>query len=229
MTTIDCRDRTTRQINTRIRELCGEGETEITLVHPNARHNLAVALLSEVRVTLAGSAGYYCGAMMDGASVHIEGSAGWGTGEGMLTGRIVVERNAGNGAAASIRGGTVVVKGSAGARAGIAMKGGLLVVGGNAGYMTGFLMQKGVIIICGDAGEATADSMYEGTVYVAGRTDNLGNDTQVGEPSGEEAAFLAETLATHGLPAAGPFKKIVSARKLWSFDKKELDLWRAAL
>jgi hypothetical protein len=141
MTVVDCAGLTVRQVNQALRRLIGAGEREIAVRHPAARHNLAVAILS------------------DGAQIEIHGSAGWGVAEGLLSGTVVVDGHAGNAAAASIRGGEVVVRGDAAARAGIAMKGGLLVIGGSAGYMTGFMMQRGTIVVCGDAAEGIADSM----------------------------------------------------------------------
>jgi glutamate synthase domain-containing protein 3 len=226
---IDCTDQPTRAINRRLRELAEEGPAEVTLLHPNARHNFAVALLKRITITIDGSVGYYCGGLNDGADIHVRGSAGWGTAESMMSGHVVVDGNAGNGAAAAIRGGTVVVRGNASARAGISMKGGVLVIGGNAGYMTGFMMQKGRIIICGDAGEALADSMYEGTIYIGGRIAELGNDAVVEEPSTEENDWIGETLEQNKMTAGGSFKRIVAGRKLWTFSRHELELWREAL
>jgi methylamine---glutamate N-methyltransferase subunit B len=109
------------------------------------------------------------------------------------------------------------------------MKGGTLLIGGNCGYMAGFMMQKGRIIICGDAGEALADSMYEGVVFIGGQIADLGNDAVLEEPTEDEQAALPKLLATYQLPAPAAFKKVVSGRKLWNFDRKELDVWRAAL
>jgi glutamate synthase domain-containing protein 3 len=109
------------------------------------------------------------------------------------------------------------------------MKGGTLLIGGRCGYMAGFMMQKGRIVICGDAGEALADSMYEGVAFVGGKIDSLGNDAVVQEPTAEDRAALAELLATYSVPAPAAFKKVVSGRKLWNFDRKELELWKVAL
>src|SRR5207248_2222713 len=172
---------------------------------------------------------YYCAGMIDGAQVEIRGSAGWGTAESMLNGTIIIDGNAGSGVAASIRGGTVVVRGDAAARAGVSMKGGTLLIGGSCGYMAGFMMQKGRIIVCGDAGDALADSMYEGVVFVGGRIEALGNDAVIEEPTADEQAALTELLATYQMPAPAAFKKVVSGRKLWNFDRKELGVWKAAL
>jgi len=128
-----------------------------------------------------------------------------------------------------MRGGTVVVRGDAAARAGVSMKGGTLLIGGSCGYMAGFLMQKGRIVICGNAGEALADSMYEGVVYVGGEIASIGNDALIDTASDEEQASLAGLLQLYQVPAPPSFKKIVSGRRLWNFDRKEMDLWKVAL
>jgi glutamate synthase domain-containing protein 3 len=227
--TIDCRGRLTRDINRDIRAAIARGETDLRVLNPDARHNLGVALLQPVRVAFEGSVGYYCAGMMDGAQVEVRGSAGWGAAESMMGGAMVIDGSAGSGVAASIRGGTVVVRGDAAARAGVSMKGGTLLIGGSCGYMAGFMMQKGRIIVCGDVGDAVADSMYEGTVFVGGKIASLGNDAVIAEPSPEDRAALANLLASYNVPAPATFQKIVSGRKLWNFDKKDLEVWKAAL
>jgi glutamate synthase domain-containing protein 3 len=228
MKTVDCASRSVREVNQAIRRLIADGEAEILVQNSGARHNLAVAILQDVAITIDGPVGYYAGGMSDGVRLTIRGSAGWGVAECMLSGQVVVDGHAGNGAAASIRGGTVVVRGDAAARAGIAMKGGQLVIGGDTGYMTGFMMQRGRIIVCGDAGPALADSMYEGTVFVGGAIAELGNDTIVSDATPEEQAEIRATLAQYGLKGPAAFRKVVSGRKLWNYDKKELDAWKAA-
>jgi glutamate synthase domain-containing protein 3 len=226
---IDTRGQTTREINRQLRDAIAASQGDIHVLEPEARHNLGVALLQPVHVVFEGSVGYYCGGMMDGAHVEIRGSAGWGAGESMMNGTLIIDGNAGSGVAASIRGGTVVVRGDAAARAGVSMKGGTLVIGGSAGYMAGFMMQKGRIVICGDAGDALADSMYEGIVFVGGRLEALGNDAVVEKPTTEDRAALKALLKTYNLPAPAQFQKVVSGRKLWNFDRKELELWKVAL
>jgi glutamate synthase domain-containing protein 3 len=227
--TLPCTGKTTREINRQLREAIAAGQTEIRVSEPDARHNLGVALLQPVRVIFEGSVGYYCAGMMDGAHVEVRGSVGWGAAESMLSGTVIVDGSAGSGVAASIRGGTVVVRGNAAARAGVSMKGGTLLIGGDCGYMAGFMMQKGRIIICGDAADALADSMYEGVVYVAGRIAALGNDAILAEPTDAELAELRDLLATYQMPMPSHFQKVVSGRKLWNFDRKELELWKVAL
>ena len=226
---IDCRSKTTREINRQIREASAAGEREIHVLHPEARHNLGVALLQPVYLIFEGSVGYYCAGMIDGARIEIHGSAGWGTAESMLNGTVIIDGNAGSGVAASIRGGTVVVRGDAAARSGVSMKGGALLIGGNCGYMAGFMMQKGKIIICGDAGDALADSMYEGVVFVGGKIASLGNDAVIEEPTSEDEAWLSPLLHEYKIRGPARFKKVVSGKKLWNFDRKELEVWKAAL
>jgi glutamate synthase domain-containing protein 3 len=226
---INCRGKTTREINRLLREAVAAGHRDIRVLEPDARHNLSVALLQPVHVVFEGSVGYYCAGMSDGAYVEVRGSAGWGAAESMMGGTVVIDGSAGSGVAASLRGGTVVVRGDAAARAGVSMKGGTLVIGGSCGYMAGFMMQKGRLVIGGDAGDALADSMYEGVVFVGGRIASLGNDAVIEEPAAGELAAVKDLLATYQVPAPPSFRKVVSGRKLWNFDKKELDLWKAAL
>jgi glutamate synthase domain-containing protein 3 len=219
----------TRAINQQIRKGIDAGQREFRLLEPEARHNLAVAILSPIHIVMEGSVGYYCGGMGDGAHIEILGSAGWGTAESMMNGAVVVNGNAGSGVAASIRGGTVVVRGDAAARAGVSMKGGTLLIGGSCGYMCGFMMQKGRIIICGNAGDALADSMYEGEVFVGGDIQALGNDAIIQEPSSADMSAIKELLTSYGVPAPKSLRKVVSGRKLWNFDRKERELWKVAL
>ncbi len=229
MQDIDCTGKTSRAINQEIRHHIQAGETEIRVHHPQARHNLGVAVLQAVKLTLTGSVGYYCGGLIDGPRIEVHGSCGWGVAESMLSGTVIVQQNAGNSAAASIRGGTVVVRGSASSRAGIAMKGGTLIVQGNSGYMTGFMLQKGTIIVCGDTAAALGDSMYEGRIFVGGRISDLGNDAVIEEVMDQDRLFLATTLAEYDIAAPASFQKVVSGRRLWQFDKKDFDTWREAL
>jgi glutamate synthase domain-containing protein 3 len=230
--TLDCAKLTTREINSTIKRLAAEGETEIHLINPEARHSLGVAIFYPVKIVVEGTAGYFCGGMNDGATFHILGNTGWSVGECMLSGEIVVERNAASGTGASIRGGTVVVKGHVGGRTGISQKGGLIVVGGNTGYMSGFMMQRGTMVICGDAAEGLGDSMYAGNIYVGGKLAQLGNDAVIKEMTDEDKDFLTETLAHYGLSEKRDitdFKKIGSGGRLHNFSKADFELWRVAM
>ncbi len=227
--TIDCDGKTIREINSQLRELASNGEAEVLLKNPGARHNLAVAMPEGLTLTVDGPAGYYPGGLNDGATIHIRGSVGWGAAESMRDGTVVIDGDAGNAVAASIRAGTVVVKGSVSTRAGIAMKGGLLLIGGDAGQSAGFMMQKGLMVICGDAAEGVADSMYAGTVLVGGKVHGTGADVVDAEITPEERRILDEALARFEIPAPRAFRKLVSGKKLWNFHKADLALWKEAL
>jgi glutamate synthase domain-containing protein 3 len=236
MAEIDATGHTTREINAAIRQCIADSSKEITVRNPGARHNLAVAILDDAHIRLAGSAGYYCGGLIDGASIEIEGSAGWGVAESMLSGTVRVHGSAGSGAAAAIRGGTAVIHGDAAARLGVSMKGGRVIVAGNCGYMAGFMAQKGTLVVCGDVGEAFADSMYATVCYVGGKIANLGTDAVIAAMDPGEAERLEETLSAYlpvslrdAKPAAADFKKVVAGRKLWNFDKREWRIWQEAL
>jgi methylamine---glutamate N-methyltransferase subunit B len=227
---VDCRGRSMREINRALREAVAAGEPSIRVVHPEARHSLAVALLVPVEIRIEGSVGYYCAGMGDGPRITIAGSAGWGLAECIMGGEVICEGSAGNGAAASIRGGRVVIRGDAAARAAISLKGGTVLIGGSTGYMTGFMMQKGTIVVCGDAAEGLGDSMYAGEIYVGGRIAGLGNDAVEQPMTGEDVTRLADLLDGYALPGdARRFHKIVSGGRLHNFNKHEFEMWRAAL
>ncbi len=229
--TFDCGGRSTREINTFLRDAAGRGpETEVVLLNPDSRHNLAVGLTSPLAIRVEGHVGYYCAGLCEGVDVRISGGAGWGLAENLMSGRVQISGSAGSAAGATMRGGTVVVGGDAGARCGVAMKGGTLVVGGDAGYMTGFMMQKGVLIVGGDAGEALGDSLYEGKIYVRGSIAALGSDAVQADLMEEDITILAAALSDAGMDIApAEFKKIVSGKKLYNFDKNEKEIWKTAL
>jgi len=236
MAEIDAAGRTTRDVNAEMKRLIAEGITEITIHNPGARHNLAVAVLTPVRIRIAGSAGYYGAGLNGGAAVDIAGSAGWGVAESMLEGHVRVQGSAGSGAAAAIRGGTVVIHGDAAARVGISMKGGEVIVAGNCGYMAAFMAQKGMLIVCGDAGEAFADSMYSTVCYVGGRIGSMGTDAVLAPMEASDMRALDASLRANlpeevraGLPKPDAFQKVVAGRKLWNFDKREWRVWQEAL
>jgi methylamine---glutamate N-methyltransferase subunit B len=227
---IDCAGRPTREINREIKRAASEGAEEIVLINPRARHNLCVALFSPVTVRVRGDAGWYCAGMLDGGTVAVEGNCGWGVAENAMSGRVEVLGNAGTGAGATMRGGELYVAGDTGSRAAISLKGGAVVVGGSVGYMSGFMMQRGSLVVCGDAGEALGDSMYEGTIYVAGSVASLGADAVDAELGNADVEFLRAELERHGIDRdPRGFRKIVSGRKLWSFSKKEFEVWKTAL
>jgi len=219
--TIDARALSTREINTRIKKAINAGK-RLTIINPDARHNLCVGVITPGSIAFQGSVGYYCCSYCDGINVLVEGNTGWGFADNLMSGRILVKKDVGASAAASMRGGELVVLGNAGARAGISMKGGTLIIGGDSGFLTGFMMQKGRIIVLGDVGDAAGDSMYEGVVYVGGEIGSLGADAKVESVSKQEESELLSTLEGLKLPGATKrFRKIISAKKLYHYDSLE--------
>jgi glutamate synthase domain-containing protein 3 len=218
-------DRPLREVNRDIRSALAAG-SDVTVTEPLSRHNLAVALTGTGRVSLRGSAGYYCGGLSAGPEIHVEGNAGWGAGEALASGLMRIDGNAGMSAGASMRGGTVHIKGNAGPRTGIAMKGGNLVVEGDVGYSSGFMAHGGRLIVCGDALASIADSLWLGSVWVAGEIKSLGIDARVVEPKEHELREVDGLLTVLGVPAADrDWKQIISAEDLWYFEARDAQKW----
>ena len=235
---LDCAAHSTREINRFLKdaiENAPDGEiAEVALMNPDSRHNLAVGIVSPLRVRIEGPVGYYCAGLCDGIDVRIEGGAGWGLAENLMGGRVWLRDSAGSSAGATMRGGELFIGGDAGARCAVAMKGGVMVVGGDVGIMTGFMMQKGVLVVGGDAGEALGDSLYEGKIYVRGEIENLGSDAHIVEMTDDDAQMLHRVLDVcdvASLQGAKPadFKKVESAKRLYNFNTKEKEIWKTAL
>src|SRR3954463_9303558 len=103
MLKLDCAKLAIRAINTGIRKDMEQGKGEVTLANPHGMHNLGVGMVGKLKLTVDGSAGYYCAGLIDGPSVEVKGNVGWGAAEGMMNGKVVIRGNAGNSVAASIR------------------------------------------------------------------------------------------------------------------------------
>ena len=65
-------------------------------------------------------------------------------------------------------------------------------------------------------------------MFVGGDIAEPGNDTVVQDASADELAEIGATLDRYAVKGPDRFRKIVSGRRLWNYDKKELDLWKAA-
>ncbi len=222
---IDARELTTREINSRIKQLISKGKNEITIRNPDARHNLAVGIIRPCKITFEGSVGYYCCSFCEGINVIVDGNSGWGLADNFMSGTVFLGKTAGASLGASMHGGEILVAGDAGARAGISMKGGAIIVAGNTGFLTGFMMQKGKIIVLGDVGDAAGDSMYEGIIYVGGNIGSLGADAKVESVTLEEKEMIKAALKKWGMQSLRKvgldFKKIVSAKRLYHYDALE--------
>ena len=83
------------------------------------------------------------------------------------------------------------------------------------------MMQKGTIIVCGDVGDAVGDSMYEGVIYVGGKITSLGNDAKIANPTQTELSVIDKKLKKNNIAGSYKFKKIISEKKLYHFDKLE--------
>ena len=228
MASVDARGLSLREVNGAIRAGLSE-DGEVVVVNPESRHNLAVGLSQPGRVLIDGNVGYYCGGMLREADIEVTGNAGWSVASDMQSGSVVVRGNASAAAGAAMRGGTLVVHGSTGPRTGISQKGGTIVIGGSVDYMSGFVSQKGLMVVCGDTGEAFADSIYEGRMFAGGDVADLGNGSVFEDPSDADRAEVADLLARGGVEGAGSgFRKIVSDRRLFNFDKRDFRIWRTA-
>lgn len=220
MVTIDCMGKTIREINTQIKALA-QTEPEIKIVNPEARHLLAVGLVAETRLTIEGSAGYFCGALTEGARIEVTNNAGWCLGENMMSGELIVRKNAGSQAASALRGSTVVIHGNGGSRVGQVMKAGTVMVQGNAGYMVGFMMLGGKIIVVGDVSDSLGEFIIRGEIYVGGEIPSLGHDAIQVDISQEDSDEIQSLLEHYKVKPPREFKKIISAQKLQKYTKRE--------
>lgn len=224
MVQIDARGLSLRQINTSLRA-AADRENQIALLHPDARHNLAVGLTKPVHLTVHGSAGYFCAGLCDGIKVDVKGNVGWGFGDNLMNGILRVEGNAGAVCGVAMRSGHIMVGGNMGSRAGQVMKGGTIVCCGEAGFRTGSMMMGGVIVILDNAGESLGEFMMDGEIYVAGKIASLGDDAVPIELRDGDEQKVETILAQHDLRHTGSWTKIISdqrALRYGDYEKGEL-------
>ena len=94
--TLDCAGRTTREINTFLRQAAQIGpEAEVALLNPDSRHNLVVGLTTPLKLHIEAHVGYYCAGLCEGVDARISGDAGWGLGENVMSGRAQLAESAG--------------------------------------------------------------------------------------------------------------------------------------
>ncbi|MDI9850127.1 glutamate synthase-related protein [Rhodoblastus sp. 17X3] len=210
MVTLDLAQISVRDANEAMRAAAARGEN-IELLNPDARHHLGVGLVAPVKVTIRGSAGYFCAGLSHGARFEIESNVGWGVGDSLYDGSIVVGGNASAIAGVALRGGEIVVKGNIGSRAGQVMKAGTLLCCGNASFLAGYMMYGGRIVILGDSGERVGEDMSAGAIYVGGKVQSLGSDARLAEMTPEEDADIHAFLRKYGVAFDGVFQKIVNA------------------
>jgi methylamine---glutamate N-methyltransferase subunit B len=215
---LDCSALSGREINAALREL-PDGAV-VTITGPRGRHNLAVGLSNELKITIAGNAGYFIGGLCDGPDIAVDGFVGWSVAENLMSGMVRVRGNASECAGASAHGRVLVIEGDASSRAAISLKGGTIAVAGDVGHMSGFMAQAGTLLVGGDAGESLGDSLYEAVIYVAGKIRSLGSDAQVEDLTSTDIARVSELARLAGFThiSAADVKKVASARQLYNFD-----------
>jgi glutamate synthase domain-containing protein 3 len=218
---LNCDELGTRGVNQALRAL-PEG-SEVELLRPRGRHNLAVGLTERVRIEIAGNAGYFLGGLSGGdgtgPDIVVDGFVGWSVGENLMGGTIRVRGSASQSAGSSARGGHIFIEGDASLRAGISLKGGVLAIAGDAGAMTGFMAQAGTILIGGNAGHGLGDSLYEAVIYVAGSIASLGTDAVVEEMTDEDVLAVKRLVEESGFDHIDPagVTRVASARQLYHF------------
>ena len=220
MAEIDARGKSVTEVNRAVRSLAESGE-EIVIDNPDARHLLCVGLLARAKVTIRGSAGYFCGGLSDGPSIEVFNNAGWGLGDNLLSGTIIVRQHASAIPGVGMRDGTIVVGGNLGSRAGQVMKGGLILCGGRANFMAGYMMMGGRIVICGDSGRSVGQDMINGAIYVGGRIEGLGDDAQIVDMAFGEDEEIRALLDQYEIPAPASFQKITSGQRLHHYSAYE--------
>ncbi|MDP7345277.1 MAG: glutamate synthase, partial [Alphaproteobacteria bacterium] len=156
MVSLDLAELSVRAANEQLREL-GAALEDVEILNPDARHHIGVGLTAPIRVTVRGSAGYFCAGLTDQARFEVSHNVGWGLGDNMYSGSVVVGGNSGAIPGVAIRGAEIVIRGNMGSRAGQVMKAGTLCCAGNANFMAGYMMYGGRIIIVGDSGERVGE------------------------------------------------------------------------
>ncbi len=220
MVTIDLSQVSVREGNEQIRAAGAAGH-DIEVLNPDARHHIGVGLIHPVKVTVRGSAGYFCAGLSDKANFIVERNVGWGLGDNMYNGSVVVGGNAGAIAGVAIRGAEIVVKGNVGSRAGQVMKKGTLLCAGNANFMAGYMMYGGRIIILGDSGERLGEDMSGGEIFLGGPLNSLGSDAMLTDTEQAEIDDIRAFLDRYEIPFKGSFQKVVNAGKKLRYGTSE--------
>ena len=220
MVTLDLSQLPVREANERLRESGAAGE-DVEVINPDARHHIGVGLVHPIKVTVQGSAGYFCAGLTDAAHFEVTHNVGWGLGDNMYSGQVVVGGNAGAIPGVAIRGAEIVIRGNMGSRAGQVMKAGTLCCCGNANFMAGYMMYGGRIVILGDSGERVGEDMTGGELYVAGKVQDLGSDAMLTDTVAAEVDEILEFLDRYSIAFKGTFQKIVNAGKKLRYGTSE--------
>ena len=182
-----------RELNTRLRELAGNGTGKIEIRNVHGQRYIGTNLKKAVEVEISGTPGNDLGAFMDGPRIFILGNAQDGCGNTMNSGEIIVHGHAGDITGLSARGGKIFIRDDVGYRAGIHMKEyqdkkPALVIGGTAQDFLGEYMAGGVLILLGltlGDGEPykarfIGTGMHGGVIYLRGSIDDYQLGREVG-------------------------------------------------
>ena len=220
MATIDARGKSITEINRQIRQLALQGE-EIIIEYPDARHHLCVGVLTQAKVIIRGSTGYFCGGLCDGVTIEVENNVGWAVADNLLSGIVIVGKNASAVPGMAMRGGKVIVRGDLGSRAGTIMKDGLIFAGGRANFMAGYMMMGGRLVICGDSGRDVGQNIIGGEIFVGGTIEKLGADAKLIEVTAGEVEEISALADEYKIKAPSSWQKVVSAQKQHKYKKYE--------
>ncbi len=220
MVSFDLASLSVREVNEQLRAAGAAGE-DVQIVNPDARHHIGVGLTEPIKVTIEGSAGYFCAGLSDQAQFEVTHNVGWGVGDNMYSGSVMVGGNAGAIPGVAIRGAEIVIRGNMGSRAGQVMKAGTLCCAGNANFMAGYMMYGGRIIILGDSGERVGEDMSAGEIFIGGTVEDLGSDAMLTDVDASEIENIFAFLDRYGLNFKGSFSKVINAGKKLRYGSSE--------
>ena len=202
--TVDARGVYYRELNQQIRDLIGQGYTEITVDGVNGQRYIADGLIDKVSIVINGVPGNDLGAFMDGPTVTVNENAQDGVGNTMNSGKIIIRGHAGDVIGYGMRGGKVFVRDDVGYRVGIHMKSykgqvPIIIAGGRAGDFFGEYMAGGLLVLLGLGAEGTpvgdylGTGMHGGTIFVRGEVMEslLGREVRVFPLEDEDKSTLS--------------------------------------
>jgi len=207
--TVDAKGVYYRDLNSRVRELIGNGYAEIVIDGVNGQRYIGDGLTDKVNIIINGVAGNDLGAFMDGPTITVNDNAQDGVGNTMNSGKIVVRGHAGDVIGYAMRGGKIFVSGDVGYRVGIHMKSykeqvPIIVAGGKAGDFFGEYMAGGVIVLLGlgeddrpMVGHYAGTGMHGGAMYTRGEPAQnlLGKEVSVFSLEDDDKKLLEGILA----------------------------------
>jgi glutamate synthase domain-containing protein 3 len=201
-----------RDLNTRLKEVVGNGTRHVELRNVCGQRYIGTSLNAPVEIEIHGTPGNDLGAFMDGPSITVYGNAQDGCGNTMNNGEIIVHGHAGDITGLSARGGRIFIRDTVGYRAGIHMKEyqekkPILVIGGTAQDFLGEYMAGGVLLLLGlnGGGEHKAKfigtGMHGGAIYLRGNVEKyqVGSEVGIAEPEENDWQVIKELVIEFAL------------------------------